>query len=132
MENTRKNRKLLRFFFSIVVAVSFFFSTVPHARAAVPFIPVGGKIWMVLYCTNGVLTLIGPPRPGLFMYIPFVSQLFAFYQIYRPGPCVLGKAVPPGVCNWGFINIPALGTYALVGTSLIGPPPPFCPGPPSI
>ncbi len=87
---------------------------------------VGGFGGRILYtqecgCSGGWMIAIGPPTPGLYVFQFGVSQLFSFGQIFRPGPAVLGVAVPGGVCipasTVCLAAIPAQ-TIITVGTSL--------------
>jgi len=83
-------------------------------READGFAPLnfGGPITYVSYCCNGVAITVGPPRPGRFL-ITVGTILYAHYNVYIPGPYVLGSAVPGGTCQ-----IPA--TYCLVPTPVKG------------
>ena len=92
-----------------------------HAAAAVLFIPFGGKLIDATYCCNGLRLSVSPPRPGTYMFTA-VSELYAYYQILRPGVWVLGDAFPGGVCQTGAYcatSIPTTGTIRQIGTSLI-------------
>ena len=91
---------------------------------ALAIIPVGGPILGVFYCCNGIGLTIGAPRPGFFLY-PWGAPLYPFYNITMPGPYVLGRAIPGGVCMDPdtiipppcTVEIPTLGTFVMVGTS---------------
>lgn len=118
-------KKLL--IFSCLLFFLFFLSrlAVPELKAQ-GILPFGGKITLVTYCCNGVMITVGPPRPGNFLFAPG-SILHAYYNIYTPGPWVLGLASPGGVCEvpvgvpWPpyVICVPAAadGTIIRVGTS---------------
>lgn len=89
-------------------------------KPAGAFLGFGGRILNITPCANGLLLIIGPPRPGLFMWMPG-TLTFAWYQL-RPGPWALGSFVPGGacVCPNGCCHcgaIPALGTITMIGTS---------------
>lgn len=82
----------------------------------------GGRILNVTSCANGLLLTIGPPRPGLFMWMPG-TLTFSWYQL-RSGPWALGTYFPGGVCVCPngccppyCPPIPALGTMIMIGTS---------------
>jgi hypothetical protein len=95
---------------------------VKSSKAIIPF---GGPITSVFYCpcSANLAVVVGPPSPGIFMYQPGASTVYAFYQIFRPGPWVLGNYVPGGAC---MMFIPygcapmafPMGTINEVGTSL--------------
>ncbi len=94
------------------------------AQAQVPFV-FGGLILDVEVCTcSGSLNImISPPMPAQLLYIPFVSQLFAMFQIFRPGPWALGTWFPGATCLLAQkfctpVTIPPWGTMILVGTSI--------------
>lgn len=82
----------------------------------------GGRILMVIPCSNGSLFTVGPPRGGLFMLMPGITKVYSYYQL-RPGPWSLGAYYPGGICvaPFGCVlcpPIPALGTMINIGTSL--------------
>ena len=81
-------------------------------------LPFGGRISNVLFCCNGLTIAVGPPRPGVFLFT-FGSILHAYYNIFQPGPWVLGLANPGGVClTLPFcFPMPVEGTIVRVGTS---------------
>lgn len=86
--------------------------------AATPF-TFGGMIEDVEYCCNGVAITIGPPSPGVFMFDDS-SQLYSYYNIFSPGPNVVGSATPGGICKDIFYEcLPSatFGTIVQVGTS---------------
>ncbi|MCC6290678.1 hypothetical protein IT398_01240 [Candidatus Nomurabacteria bacterium] len=90
----------------------------PQTDAATPF-TFGGMIEEVEYCCNGVAVTIGPPSPGVFMFDE-TSQLYSHYNIFSPGPNVVGSAIPGGVCKKLFFECfpsPTFGTIVQVGTS---------------
>lgn len=85
----------------------------------------GGQITSVFYCpcSANLAIVVGPPSPGVFMYQPGVSMVYAWYQIFRPGPWVLGTYTPGGACMmfipYGCAPMAApMGTITQVGTSL--------------
>ena len=98
----------------------------PHARRYLLF-PWGERYgWFCIVQMACLRSLV--LRDPVFSCIYLLFRNFLrFIKFTAPDHVFSGKRFRRGVCNWGFINIPALGTYALVGTSLIGPPPPFCP-----
>ena len=56
-------------------------------------VPFGGRILTSTPCREGQWITVGPPRPGSFI-LTAGSILYAWYQIYRPGPWVKGIARP--------------------------------------
>lgn len=93
--------------------------------ATIPFgIPFGGMMLAIVpcLCSGGILGVVGPPAPGVFVLQPGVSLLFPFYQ-WRPGAWQLGLAAPGGVCaipapHSGCMVLPVEGTVIIDGTSL--------------
>jgi len=81
---------------SIVLFAAFYLLPVKQLNAVVPF---GGKILNVKYCTCSfnLLLTVGPPVGGKYMFGPG-SKLYAYGQVYRAGPWVLGLAGAPQVC----------------------------------
>ncbi|HAT68243.1 MAG: hypothetical protein A2481_03840 [Candidatus Yonathbacteria bacterium RIFOXYC2_FULL_47_9] len=102
---------------------------VKSSKAAAPVvvagIPFGGLITYVFYCncSFNLAVTVGPPVGGIYMYQPGASLIYAYYQIFRSGPWVLGTYVPGGACMV-YVAVgcsPALvptGTIVTAGTSL--------------
>lgn len=105
---------------SVIFSFGLKFSRESEAAGLLPF---GGRILNVTYCTcsGGILLTVGPPRPGNY-YFTIGSMLYSYYQIYRPGPWVLGDAYPGGACvvyiGDDCVGAPTTGTIRQVGTSL--------------
>ncbi len=84
----------------------------------------GGKSVYVMYCpcsANLAVFVLGV-RGGVYSFGPG-SLPFAWYQIFRSGPWVLGTFVPgTGMCLWpvpfGCAGFPTMGTILEVGTSI--------------
>jgi hypothetical protein len=110
---------LKRSFFYLFLGV-IFVSLIFWAKPADALLGFGGRILSTVSCANGLLVSIGPPRPGLFMWMPS-TLTFSWYQL-RPGPWALGAYFPGGSCVCPYGNcevgaVPALGTMTIVGTS---------------
>ena len=110
---------LLAVIFSLaLIGLAIFYQ---QAQAQYSLIPFGGRIEAVNYCCNGIELIIGPPRGGDFLF-SWNSILYAFYQIYRPGPWVLGDAEPGGACvhiaGGCETSHPTTGIIRQIGTSL--------------
>lgn len=80
----------------------------------------GGFAFNQIFCANGILLFVGPPRGGTFMYSPG-AQLRARFAPFA-GHWVLGLASPGGACVCPSGNclagaIPAQGTIVIVGTN---------------
>lgn len=110
---------LVSIFFLFVVSFGFW---IKSSKAIIPF---GGPILNVFYCpcSANLAVVVGPPSPGVFMYQPGSTIVYAFYQIFRAGPWVLGNYTPGGAClmfiPYGCAPIAyPLGTIMEVGTSL--------------
>jgi len=84
------------------------------------FLVFGGRIINTVPCDNGFLLIIGPPKPGLFMWMPG-TLTYSWYQL-RPPAWALGSFVPGGACICPYYDchdpaLPALGTITMIGTS---------------
>lgn len=85
-------------------------------------IPFGGRILLVEYCCNGVAITVGAPRPGRFM-ITSGTVIFPFYNVFTPGPNVLGTAIPAAgtpcmeAALFCLVPIPVLGIIDKIGSS---------------
>ncbi|OIO30907.1 hypothetical protein AUJ77_01015 [Candidatus Nomurabacteria bacterium CG1_02_43_90] len=115
--------------FVLLFIITSFGLKIKSTNAIMPF---GGKIQKVTYCTCSLnlAILVGPPGPGVFTYEPGASSIKAFYQIFRPGPWVLGSYTPGGVCTSWYIcgtspcclpdmtTPPPIGTISDAGTSM--------------
>ncbi len=83
----------------------------------------GGKIVAVrpCLCSANLAVFVVGVKGGVYTFQPGVSLLFAQYQIWRPGPWVLGTYAPGGVCLryrfLGCTGFPTMGTMITVGTS---------------
>lgn len=85
--------------FFIIAATLFIKKTQAQAQTS-GTLPFGGQIEDVEYCCDGsVLLTIGPPDVGFYDYRPGASQLFEYYDVFAPGPWVLGTATPGGACD---------------------------------
>lgn len=119
-------KKFLILIIIIIAIASVIFSFVlkfSKESEAVELLPFGGRILYVTYCTcsGGILLTVGPPRPGNY-YFTVGSMLYSYYQIFKPGPWVLGDAYPGGACTiyigTACSGVPTTGTIRQVGTSL--------------
>ncbi|PIR88232.1 MAG: hypothetical protein COU10_00370 [Candidatus Harrisonbacteria bacterium CG10_big_fil_rev_8_21_14_0_10_45_28] len=79
----------------------------------------GGKIVGVnfCWCTSNLAVYVAGFQGGTFIFQPGVSQLFAFGQIFRPGPDVLGISGGVGVCRFGTCTEP--GTITITGQEIL-------------
>ncbi len=111
----------------VIVAILFaglagFWSAQPKTANAQLGVPFGGWIVNAVWClcSGGILLTISPPVPGTFVFQFGRSIPFAYGQVFRPGPAVLGTWTPGGICSTGFFctPIPAMGTIGIIGTSL--------------
>lgn len=85
---------------------------------------IGGKILKSELCCNGVKITVGPPKAGIFMYMPGISRLYSYFNIFMPGPYVLGTASGVAVCQKLISFIPCAipepvpgGIIRMIGTS---------------
>ncbi len=83
--------------FGIILTVLFFKKEQTQASVGLPF---GGTINDAEYCCDGSIYLVvGTPRPGAVIFSPYISRLYKYYEIFTPGPWVLGDAIPGGYCD---------------------------------
>lgn len=86
--------------------------------------PFGGMVLFTMVCTcseGNMLLVVGPPRPGVFVYEPFVSTLYMNYRPYVSS-WVLGDYISgAGVCmvyvGTGCASVPNMGLINKIGTS---------------
>lgn len=112
----------------LFLIITSFGMRVKSGKAMIPF---GGQILNVTYCTcsaNLAIT-VGAPNGGVFTY-DGSGMVYSFYQLFRPGPWVLGSYTPGGAClSWymcgtspcclpDFTTAPPIGTISEVGTSM--------------
>lgn len=78
----------------IAIIASLFIPTVVGVMAFDATTPFGGKILSTVFCicSFDLMLVIGPPRGGSFIYKPGVSILYKLFNVWRPGPSVLGTA----------------------------------------
>ncbi|MBI2096536.1 MAG: hypothetical protein HYT40_00010 [Candidatus Sungbacteria bacterium] len=121
-----KHRSLAGLFFMAAIVSLFLMPVLSGRNTAMavssPFIPFGGRILTSTYCIEGQWITVGPPWPGSFVFTAG-SILYAWYQIFRPGPWALGIALPISItcsvpCPAGFCPIGAGLKIDKVGTSL--------------
>jgi hypothetical protein len=111
--NTKKS-------FAILILTAIFFLLLLTPAYAVNIF--GGRVLFFLPCNTGIAVTIGPPRPGFFLYVPFLSTTYREYQV-RPPSLVLGNYTPVGLCIFGLgvppfgYTIPTQGTIKQIGTS---------------
>lgn len=106
-------------FFTMALFLLLIFASGGTAKTnAAGTVPFGGRINAVFYCCNGITIAVGPPRGGIFLFT-YDSILHAYYNIYAPGPWVLGLASPGGFCEVPPLCIPVAvdNTIIRVGTS---------------
>jgi peptidoglycan hydrolase-like protein with peptidoglycan-binding domain len=95
---------------------------IPQAHAQV-FIPFGGRITSVEYtCRNGFIITVADRTKGPLRIMIYnnASVLYQYYQIYIPGPNVVGNILPTGICERNGANEYVFGAITIVGTSLPG------------
>lgn len=85
---------------------------------------IGGKIQRVEMCCNGVKIKVGEPRGGEFLFIPGLSKLYAYYNIFTTGVWVLGTASGVATCQQLFSFPPCVwpevvkgGIIRMIGSS---------------
>ena len=85
---------------------------------------IGGQIQKVTICCNGLEIKVGSPNGGTFLFVPKVSTLYPFYNIFTKGVWVLGTAYGKTVCLNVVATIPCTkstlvtgGIINIIGTS---------------
>lgn len=105
-----------------LVGLIFFFGGGYLKTSGQGFIPFGGRILFVEYCCNGIALTIGPPRPGRFL-LTSGSLIYPYFNVYRPGPNVLGTAIPAAgtpcleAAALCLVPIPVVGIITKIGSS---------------
>lgn len=104
----------------------FFLSSLPIPLFADSTLPFGGQILgSPIYCTCSIghLVRVGPPRAGIYHYIPGKTTLYQFNNVYSSGTWLLGNYTP-GTGTQCRIHtghhchtIPNDGVMSIVGTS---------------
>ena len=108
--------------FALFLAVFLVFGAVgvKKTESQVP-LAIGGQIFGVYYCCGGVMLSIGGPKPGTYMYY-WGTPLYAHYNVWEPGPYVLGRGVTGGYCafpeSYCIAGTGTTGTFTMVGTSI--------------
>lgn len=98
----------------LFIAGSLFFKQKVDAQVS-GIVPFGGVITYVDYCCDGsVLMWVSPPVPGIYIYSPYVTRMFQNFNIFSPGPWILGNSVPGGFCDL----IVAECEFGLVGNTI--------------
>lgn len=64
-------------------------------------LPFGGRITFVQYCCDGsvMLTITGQKNPGNYIFSPYASRLYRNFNVFAPGPNVVGDGNPGGYCQ---------------------------------
>lgn len=108
----------------VLLLFTFIFSlTIPHRAYAQINNAFGGRILFTIPCTCSLslLLVIGPPKGGLFLYIPFVSTLHEYYTP-RAGVWALGTARGRSQClQYVGVTCTSIGSGSIIrriGTSL--------------
>jgi len=107
--------KSILFIGFLLLALTSSFFVFPGEASA---LSLGGRILATFPCTSGgFLVVVGPPKPGFFLFQGGISQL---HRYYRPIPPAwsLGNYKTGGVCVVGLITVPVQGTIQSLGTSL--------------
>ncbi|MAF59293.1 MAG: hypothetical protein QF858_01310 [Candidatus Pacebacteria bacterium] len=110
----KKSTILISILFSILFLLSPFY----QAEAIIPF---GGMVITLTPCLNAAIhVLIGPPRPGPYIWQAGLTLTFLYGPPSHPGQWTLGRAGPVGLCIIDyspFVVIPGL-TMLILGTSI--------------
>ena len=119
----------------------FFFPVFVHAQLSLPGVPFGGLVVFTLPCTcpataGNMMIFYAPmyigsvPVPtGALTYVPYITQVFAWYKVTVPSIWHLGSFIPgAGNAACWIVNpaivppcipmpYPSYGTISQVGTS---------------
>ena len=110
----------LSLFLSLYIA----FGSAAQSYAQMIFNFGGIEVSVICPCSETWLVVVGPPKPGEFVYMD--TPQFSYYRLTIPGAETLGTYIPgPGVCLFPGppyacatpISIPNEGIIELVGTS---------------
>ena len=119
---TKKHPFVTSIIIVLFLIVTSFAMRVNSGKAIVPF---GGQILSVTYCpcSANIALTVGPPNGGIFSY-DGSGMVYPFYQLFRPGPWVLGAYTPGSSGCWQYVVagcaplLAPIGTISMVGTSL--------------
>lgn len=113
--------KYIKLLLIILLTVGTLFLTFAPASALsfTGLLPVGGFVYNQIFCANGILLFVGPPKGGLYMYSG--GTLYAKFAPFA-GHWVVGLASPGGACTCPNGNceagaIGAKGRFVMLGTS---------------
>lgn len=90
----------MRFIFNLTIVLTLLLAPA-ISLAQVPGLQnlIGGRVQMVEMCCNGVKIKVGDPKGGEFLFMPGLSKLYAYYNIFTPGVWVLGTATGIATCQ---------------------------------
>lgn len=103
---------------AIIAITGIVFGAVRSAQAA--FVPFGGRIITAIPGVDCVAIIIGPPKPGIYVFRWGISILYMWWNILTPGNLVLGTATIPVPCFMSYVPpVFIVGLFIIrVGTSL--------------
>ncbi len=121
-----RNLKKKLSMFAFIGAFAFvIFVLLPQQQTnAIGGLPFGGVISFSMYCTcsNNYLVTVAGPVPGNLVFQPGASSLFAYAQVFRPGPFILGTYAQGSACLMyvvvGCVTLTTTGVITMAGTSL--------------
>lgn len=82
----------------------------------------GGPVLTSTVCCNGIAILVGPPKPGYFLFT-LGSIPYAWYNQFTPGANVLGTYTPGATCQllpFCAGTLPLTGRINIIGSSGLG------------
>lgn len=118
--STKKKSILLGATLFVLVTATAFSMNIKSSKA---LLGIGGQIIFVIPCVDegGSAIVVGTPTPGVYLWSP-ATVMFRYYELFTPGPWVLGGYVPtPGLTcsNDGVPVAFPIGIIEEVGTSML-------------
>lgn len=101
-------------------AISFIFlftiSFGVNVKSSKALLGFGGEILMVIPCVDeaSYAIVVGTPTPGVYIWVPG-TIMFQYYNLWTPGPWVLGGYIPDPFLTCSDLGVPLLGPGAIMG-----------------
>ncbi len=81
----------------VIIVLSYKTRADAQMKGALPF---GGKVVYVDYCCDGsVYMVVVGQKGGTFIFSPYSSMIYMYYNVWTAGPWVVGDANPGGYCE---------------------------------
>lgn len=93
---SRSQKAIVALVIGAMIYVTLIFTFAPRPAEAFPW---GGATQQVIFCWNNVIwASVGPPRGGLYIWVPSVTRTYNYGPPRHSGQWLLGLAAPPYFC----------------------------------